>query len=108
MFVSKVTFQARLAENVGPNDTRLTLCDGAAKQLDAIGAGNYFYMLIRGPNRREVVRYVHALNYDEKQFPDEIIVDRAVEGGNNAFGRGDCVTFVWTSDAIVALIKETS
>lgn len=106
MFRSLVTFRGRLAAYAKPDDNTLELYNGAAKELDAIGAGNYTYLMLTGPNRREVVKYTHSLNYDEKQFPDTIHVERGIEGGQQAFGAGDCVQFVWTSEGILALKSE--
>lgn len=106
MFRAVVTFRARIDMFTTANETGIALSHGAAKRLDSVGVGNHTYLILRGPGRAEVVKYHHTADYLDRPNPDYILVERGIEGGQHAFGEGDCIEFVWTESGILELMAQ--
>lgn len=102
-----VTFRSALDLMVTPADDILILRRSTARQLDAVGVGNHIWLVIRGPWRAEVVKYTHTVNYDAKDAPDIIAVERS-DGCRLSFGCGDCIEFIWTAEAILEWITQNA
>lgn len=97
------TFLARIDDFVSPGDDTIRLRPGDAKQLDAVGKGNYVHLVMRAPGRSEVVKYTHTKNYDEKSDPDEIAVER---GCRTSFAPCDTIQFIWLGEDILQLVAQ--
>lgn len=98
------TFLAHIDAFVRPGDDVIRLRHGDAKQLDAVGKGNYVHLVIRAPGRSEVVKYTHTKNYDEKAYPDEIAVER---GCRTSFAPCDTIQFIWLGEDILQLVAQS-
>lgn len=99
------TFRASLDSFLKPQDDTILLRPGQARALDAVGVGNYLHLVIRGPGRSEVVKYTHSENYDDKEFPDELAVERP-DCCRMAFAPCDCVEFIWLAEDILQLVNQ--
>ena len=100
-------FRAVLNKGVRPSDATLTLCPGAARELDKVGVGNHTYLVLRGAKRHEVVRYDHTDNYADRRYPDTITVVRDVQSlGPQTFGAGDCIEHAWFAQSIKEWINQ--
>jgi hypothetical protein len=100
-------YKTVLGKHVQAADNTLTLARGAARYLDHIGINNHCWFVLQGAGRREVVKYTHYANYDDKQAPDVIDVDRAATP-RCSFGCGDCVAYIWTGEAILQWLGQNA
>lgn len=99
------TFRASLDGFLRPNDDVIMLRPGQARQLDAVGVGNYLHLVIRGPGRSEVVKYTHTANYDDRTNPDDLPVERP-DCCRQSFAACDCVEFIWLAEDILTLVTQ--
>lgn len=99
------TFLARIDSFVRPTDDTIRLAPGDARQLDAVGTGNYIHIVLRAPGRSEVVKYTHSENYDDKNNPDEIAVQRD-SCCRTSFAPCDSASFIWMAEDILTLVQQ--
>lgn len=99
------TFLARIDGYVQSIDDTIRLAPGDARQLDAVGTGNYIHIVLRAPGRSEVVKYIHSKNYDDKNNPDEISVQRD-SCCRTSFAPCDSASFIWMAEDILMLIRQ--
>jgi hypothetical protein len=98
-------FLARIDSFVRPTDDTIRLASGDARQLDAVGNGNYIHIVLRAPGRSEVVKYTHSQDYDDKDVPDEISVQRD-SCCRTSFAPCDSAEFIWVAEDILTLVAQ--